>query len=156
MRTLASSGRTARTATLSFAVILVAIHPGSAPAQRPVPCPAGAVVQQHRASAAPIVAVNALRVSDPTPPLSPRRAAILSGLVPGAGQAYAGEGRRALGIFGVAATGLALGIASNNDTGNVGVIVSLGAYLYGIIDAPASVHRAEARAEQRRRTPVAN
>ncbi|MBV9880696.1 MAG: hypothetical protein JO180_09380 [Gemmatirosa sp.] len=145
-------------ATLGVAAALAGA-PRSAAAQAPIGRPVGAVTSGSVASAARTASVAPPAADTAARPRNPHLAAVLSALVPGAGQAYAGEPGRGLTLLMVAGGGLVLARQVHGDAGNVGAIVSMGAYVYAIIDAPAAVHRVARRAARRaaqRHAPAAD
>lgn len=119
--------------------------------------------------AALCLAVTALpaRAQQAAPPVGykdPGTATLLSVVVPGGGQLYAGDTKRGLTLLGVGMGGLALGTAMTVGSADVdcdddfdceddtnylpmaaGYLVFLGSWVYGIIDADDSAQRMNTR-----------
>ncbi len=76
----------------------------------------------------------------------PGTALLFSVLITGGGQLYSGETNRGLLLLGVGVGSVLVGcgIAGSLSVCEVGVLVDLGMYVYGIVDAPASARRMNA------------
>lgn len=129
--------------------LMVACVCASGTAQAPVRRPVGATL--HAATRATVLVATESRQDSVAPHHHPYVAAALSAVVPGAGQIYAGEPGRGVTFLAIAGGSLALAWNVHRDIGNVGAIVSMGTYLYAIVDAPQSVRRVAQRAARRKR-----
>lgn len=120
-----------------------------------------------------LVCATAVPTAAQTAPAQPKDAGIatlLSVLITGGGQLYTGEVRRGATMLGVGLGSLLIGSAlsvSSCDTESalndgcsksyaalgIGTVVYLGTWIYGIVDAPKSADRQNARLQRARVTP---
>jgi hypothetical protein len=127
---------------------------GTVSGQRPL-APAGAVAARPHPPRERYVAVRRPSLPAVSPARATRRrdgfvAGALGALVPGLGHVYAGEPWRGLAVFAVTEGGLVTALKSDDryvraTAGSLG----FGAYLYGIMDAPAAADRYNRRHTER-------